>query len=126
MKEKQYTWEEARDYIQSQGYDFEPFCPLWDALHFDSLIANEETVSQSELDKAIETYGEKVKEKPENYSTGYFLTDKEGYSYVRGSFPTVKQAKDYAAEHGYDYWKVVGYNYDREDWDVLASSENSK
>ena len=72
------------------------------------------------------TYGERTKVKPENYSTGYFLTDKDGYSYVRGSFPTVKQAKDYAVEQGYDYWKVVGYNYDREDWDVLASSENNK
>ena len=36
------------------------------------------------LHKAIETYGERAKVKPENYSTGYFLTNKEGYSYVRG------------------------------------------
>lgn len=67
-----------------------------------------------------------VEEHHENYETGYFLEDKPGHSVVRGSFESIEKAKKYAAEHNMSWWRVVGYNYTTNGWDVLAQSEQKE
>lgn len=78
------------------------------------------------LEKSKETVEEKEEEHHENYETGYFLEDKPGHSVVRGSFESVEKAKKYAAEHNMPWWRVVGYNYTTNNWDILAQSEQGE
>lgn len=62
--------------------------------------------------------------KEKNYSSGYFLRDESGYSVVRSSFRTIEKAKQYAIERGLKKWTIVGFNWDKMNWDILAKSED--
>lgn len=57
------------------------------------------------------------------YSSGYFLEDKPGHSFIRGSFETMDKAKQYAREKGLTWWRIVGFNDETMAWDVLFSHE---
>ena len=57
------------------------------------------------------------------YYNGYFLEDRPGHSFVRGTFKSVKKAKIYAEENNLSWWRIVAFNYETNTFDIIEEKK---